>query len=80
VGGTGASETIPFTTTTFQLGDIGNGIVVSAGKIWITGVTASTDFQVPGTVTPAFQSTNMAATAQGPIGSANLLARLFDHA
>ena len=34
------------------------------------------DFQVPGTVATVFQSTNQAATTQGPIGSAAFITEL----
>jgi len=37
-----------------------------SSNIWVTGFTASTDFRnIPGTVSPVFQSTNQAEASAG---------------
>ncbi|HUO06434.1 MAG TPA: choice-of-anchor D domain-containing protein [Candidatus Binataceae bacterium] len=72
LGGSGAVITSPIA---FALGDLGTAIKYDNGKLWVTGITASTDFQIP-SPGQAFQSTNVAATAQGPIASAAFVAKL----
>jgi len=60
LGGSGAN------VSGFAVGDVGDGIAVAQGKIWVAGTTASIDFPVPGTGNPAFQSTNVADANAGP--------------
>ena len=65
LGGHGASGTInSIQTITLTVGDIGTGIVVDSNSdIWVTGATASTDFQkIPGNVGTSFQSHNEAGS------------------
>jgi hypothetical protein len=69
LGGAGASVTIPVIGT-FAIGDVGTGIAIdSENHIWVTGFTASSNFQVPGTSEPAYQSTNQAEAAQASAGA-----------
>jgi len=63
LGGTGNKVTFP---SALAIGDLATGIDVGAGKIWISGTTASTDFPV--TSATAFQSTNHAETGAGSAG------------
>jgi hypothetical protein len=68
LGGHGASGTITITfpplMKTLTLGDVGDGIVVDPTTgIWVSGLTASTDFGgIPGTVGTSFQSHNEAGS------------------
>ncbi len=69
LGGSGASVSIPLVET-FALGDVGTGIAIdSDNHIWVTGFTASSDFQVPGTSQPAYQSTNQAEATPSSAGA-----------
>ncbi len=57
------------------VGDAGTAIAFNSnnGSIWVTGYTASTDFQVPGGATqivPSFQGNNNAAAAASPATAA----------
>jgi hypothetical protein len=75
LGGSGASASVIIAT--FSLGDIGTGITLDgSGHIWVTGLTASTNFQVPGTVTPVFQSINEANANAGAPASAAFITEL----
>ncbi len=73
LGGSGAtgSLTINFSgTTNISVGDVGTGIAIdSSNKIWVTGLTASTNFPLGSVGTP-FQSTNQAGTSCGSSGVA----------
>ena len=69
LGGHGATGTINITfpiikSITLTVGDLGTGIVVDPNfDIWVTGVTASTDFQkIPGNVGTSFQAFNEAGS------------------
>ena len=73
LGGGGQKITFP---TTVAVGDIASGIALAAGKVWITGTTGSTDFPVPGTSAPAFQSTNHAAASSGAPATAGFVSEL----
>ena len=69
LGGSGATGTISgLVNFSLSVGDLGTGVQVDSGKIWVTGLTASTDFPI-GTVGTHFQSTNHAGTFCG--GAAN---------
>jgi hypothetical protein len=62
LGGSGAVDSF-FGFTVAAVGDVGTGIVIdNNNKIWVTGLTASTNFPVTAT---AFQKTNQAATSCG---------------
>jgi hypothetical protein len=73
LGGSGAtgSLTINFSgTTNISVGDVGTGIAIdSNNKIWVTGLTASTNFPL-GSVGVPFQATNQAGTSCGGAGGA----------
>ena len=73
LGGSGATGTIVLNvigTTSISVGDVGTGIAIdSSNKIWVTGLTASTNFPL-GTVGTPFQSTNNAGTSCGGSGGA----------
>ena len=79
-GNTGTVSFLGFTVFSFSIGDLGTAIRIdpATGHIWVAGVTASTDFQVPGKVTPVFQSTNMAEASgnAGPPATAGFVAEL----
>ncbi len=69
LGGHGATGTINITfpitkTITLTLGDVGDGIVVDPTTgIWVSGLTASTDFRgIPGNTGTSFQSHNEAGS------------------
>ena len=65
LGGSGAVGTITGGPTIAQ-GDAGTAITIDANHhVWVTGFTASTNFQVPGLATPSFQTTNQANTVSG---------------
>jgi len=78
LGGSGATGAIP--GLTLSLGDIGTAIRIdsSTGHIWVAGTTASTNFQVPGAVTPVFEPINEAgaAFAAGPPATAGFITEL----
>ncbi len=76
LGGSGAVLSI--SSVQFALGDLGTGIQHESGMFYVAGVTASTNFQVPGPaqVNPPYQSSNLAAAAQGPIGTAAFIVEL----
>src|SRR5277367_3241630 len=73
LGGSGATGTLTINfagTTNISVGDVGTGIAIdSSNKIWVTGLTASTNFPL-GTVGTPFQSTNNAGTSCGGSGGA----------
>ena len=73
LGGSGATGTITLThigSTSISVGDVGTGIAIdSNNKIWVTGLTASTNFPLGSVGTP-FQSTNNAGTSCGGSGGA----------
>ncbi len=76
LGGSGAAvENIFFP---IAVGDVGTGIAYDGDDetIWVTGLTASTDFQVPGQAASVFQSTNVAALTAGPPATAVFLTEL----
>jgi hypothetical protein len=76
LGGSGASTTLLFVGT-FAVGDVGTGIAIDGGNhIWVTGFTASSDFQVPGTSEPAYQSTNAAEASAGAPATAAFITEL----
>ncbi len=66
LGGHGASGSISIEfvgTYTLNVGDIGTGITVAGGDIWVTGVTGSTDFQgIPGNAGTSYQQYNEAGS------------------
>ena len=68
LGGHGASGTVnitfPAETFTLTVGDLGTGIVVDPNfDIWVTGLTASTDFRaIPGFAGTSFQQFNEAGS------------------
>ncbi len=68
LGGHGASGTVnitfPSETFTLTVGDLGTGIVVDPNfDIWVTGLTASTDFRaIPGFAGTSFQQFNEAGS------------------
>src|SRR5208283_3591580 len=74
LGGSGATGTITFTaigSTSISVGDVGTGIAIDASNnIWVTGLTASTNFPLGAVGTP-FQSTNNAGTSCGAAGAPN---------
>src|SRR5262249_43828104 len=81
LGGTGASATVLIVVESFTiaLGDVGTGIAVNTttGDVWVTGLTASTDFRnIPGTVGTPFQSTNQANANAGPPATALFITQL----
>lgn len=78
LGGSGNSATISFLDFTLALGDVGDAIAVdSSGNVWVAGFAASTDFQnIPGTVTPVFESTNLANTDSGPPATAGFVTEI----
>ena len=73
LGGSGATGTITLTditTLSISVGDVGTGIAIdSNNNIWVTGLTASTNFPLGSVGTP-FQSTNNAGTSCGGGGGA----------
>src|SRR5215469_9321780 len=73
LGGLGATGTLTCNVigaTSISIGDVGTGIAIdSNNKIWVTGLTASTNFPVGAVGTP-FQSTNQAGTTCGGAGGA----------
>ena len=76
LGGSGASTTI-LLAGTFAVGDVGTGIAIDSGNhIWVTGFTASSDFQVLGTSEPAYQSTNEAEASAGAPATAAFITEL----
>ncbi len=81
LGGSGSTGTItpPFGgPISLSIGDLGTAIRIdpTTGHIWVAGVTASTNFQVPGKVTPVFQSTNQAEANAGPPATAGFITEL----
>ena len=60
LGGSGNTGT--GAVSSFAVGDVGTAIQAdpSTGKVWVAGLTASTNFPVAGLDEPAFQSTNQA--------------------
>lgn len=76
LGGSGAAvDNIFFPVA---VGDVGTGIAYDGDDetIWVTGLTASTDFQVPGEAESVFQTTNQAALTAGPPATAVFLTEL----
>jgi hypothetical protein len=78
LGGSGTVGAITFPAFTLAIGDVGNAIALDAtGKIWVAGLAASTDFQnIPGSVSPVFQSTNHANSASGPPATAGFVTEI----
>ncbi len=76
LGGSGASALFGELT----IGDAGTAITVDSGnKIWVTGFTASSNFQVAGTQSAAFQATNnteQGMPAAGPPATAAFITEL----
>jgi hypothetical protein len=76
LGGSGAvADNIFFP---LAVGDAGTGIAYDGDDhtIWVTGFTASTDFQVPGQAASVFQTSNLAAATAGPPATALFLTEL----
>ncbi|HEY2477007.1 MAG TPA: choice-of-anchor D domain-containing protein, partial [Candidatus Cybelea sp.] len=68
LGGSGATGTIslgPIKIASLSLGDVATAVRIDpvTGHVWVAGATASIDFQVPGKVSPVFESTNQAGAA-----------------
>jgi len=79
LGGSGNSAEISIVHFTLALGDIGDAITVDKnGHIWVAGFAASTtDFQnIPGTVSPVFQSSNHANTDSGEPATAGFVTEI----
>src|SRR5579875_340353 len=80
LGGSGQVGTISGLLFNFSLalGDVGDAITIdSNGKVWVAGLAASTDFQnIPGTVSPVFQSSNLANTDAGPPATAGFVTQI----
>jgi hypothetical protein len=69
LGGSGAAFSA-FGEVVLAIGDVGTGIVLDGSDIYVTGLTASTNFPVNGvtgvsTVNPPFEATNKANTTSG---------------
>ena len=78
-GNTGTVFVFGFPVFSLSIGDLGTAVRIdpNTGHIWVAGVTASSDFEVPGKVTPVFQSTNQAeALAGGPPATAGFITEL----
>jgi len=78
LGGSGNTASIGEIDFTLSLGDVGDAIAVDkAGKVWVAGFAASTDFQnIPGTVSPVFQSTNQANANSGEPATAGFVTEI----
>jgi len=76
LGGSGAVATITDVVTIAQ-GDAGTAITIDSNHdVWVTGFTASTNFQVPGSTIPSFQTSNQANVVSGSPGTALFITQL----
>ena len=77
LGGSGAIGIIP-DILSVPVGDVGTGLAFdgTSNTVWVTGLTASTDFQVPGVAATVFQTTNQAAAHAGAPATAVFVTHL----
>ena len=78
LGGSGAVASIP-EVVSLAIGDVATGIAVDrpSGNVWVTGLTASTDFRnIPGSAGIPFQSTNQASATSGAPATAVFVTQL----